>query len=101
MACWLFGCLFRIAAFLLMFLVSPSQASHFWGKSNQNLRPFIRPWLRQGSLTPSPLQRPAAVGHPWPIAALATSMSLDLFHDDSVRPPGRALHAPEPAVTQV
>jgi len=25
-------------------------------------------------------------------------MSLDLFHDDCVHPPGRALHAPEPPV---
>ncbi len=97
---WVVLCLFRIAAFLLMFLVSPSRASHFWGKSNQNLRPVIRPSLREGSFTPSPFQRPAAVGHPWPIAALATSMSLNLFHGDSAHPPGRALHAPEPEVTQ-
>ncbi|MGP0174744.1 hypothetical protein ACSVIJ_23080, partial [Pseudomonas sp. NCHU5208] len=111
LACWLFLCLFQIAAFLLMFLVSPSRASHFAGKVTKTFRPIIRPWLRQGSLTPSPFQRPAAVGHPWPIAALgfgilrrstscihavvATSMSLNLFRDDSVRPPGRALHAPE------
>jgi hypothetical protein len=99
--CWCFRCLFRIGAFLLMFLVSPYRASHFCRtKVTKTLRPIIRPWLRQGSLTPSPLQRPAAKGHPWPIAALATSMSLDLFHDDSVRPPGRALHAPEPTVTR-
>ncbi|WP_230125655.1 hypothetical protein, partial [Pseudomonas sp. Bi70] len=26
-------------------------------------------------------------GHPWPIAALATSMSLNPFHGDSTRPP--------------
>ncbi|MGP0170763.1 hypothetical protein ACSVIJ_02665, partial [Pseudomonas sp. NCHU5208] len=55
-------------------------------KVTKTLRPIIRPWLRQGSLTPSPFQRPAAVGHPWPIAALAASMPLNLFHDDSVRP---------------
>jgi hypothetical protein len=90
-----------MAAFLLMFLVLPSRASHFAGKVTKTFRPVIRPSLREGSLTPSPFQRPAAKGHPWPIAALATSMSLDLFHDDSVRPPGRALHAPEPEVTQV
>ena len=73
LACWLFGCLFRIAAFLLMFLVSPSRASDFAGKVTKPFRPFIRPWLRQGSFTPSPLQRPATMGHPWPSVALATS----------------------------
>ena len=26
-------------------------------------------------------------GHPWPITALATSMSLNPFHGDSTRPP--------------
>ena len=43
--------------------------------------------LRRGSLAPSPLQGHAAKGHPWPIAALATSMSLNPFHGDSTRPP--------------
>ncbi|MGP0204771.1 MULTISPECIES: hypothetical protein, partial [unclassified Pseudomonas] len=31
-------------------------------KVTKTHRPVIRPWLRQGSLTPSSLQRPAAVG---------------------------------------
>ena len=62
-------------------------------KVTKTLRPIIRPRLRRGPLTPSPFQRHAAKGHPWPIAALAASMPLNLFHDDCVRPPGRALHA--------
>ena len=49
--------------------------------------PFIRPRLRRGSLVPSPLQGHATKGHPWPIVALATSMSLNPFHGDSTRPP--------------
>ena len=30
---------------------------------------------------------PPTKGHPWPIVALATSMSLNPFHGDSTRPP--------------
>jgi len=46
-------------------------------ESNQREgHPIIRPRLRRGSLIPSPLQGHAAKGRPWPIAALATSMSL-------------------------
>jgi len=33
------------------------------------------------------LQGPAAKGHPWPIAALAASMPLNPFRNDSVHPP--------------
>ena len=33
--------------------------------------------LRRGSLAPSPLQGHATKGRPWPIVALATSMSLN------------------------
>ncbi|MGP0173895.1 hypothetical protein ACSVIJ_18740, partial [Pseudomonas sp. NCHU5208] len=40
--CLFFWCLFRIAAFLLMFLVSPSRASHFAGKVTKTFRPIIR-----------------------------------------------------------
>jgi hypothetical protein len=43
--------------------------------------------LRRGSLAPSPLQGHATKGHPWPIVALTTSMSLNPFHGDSTRPP--------------
>ena len=32
----------------------------------------------------------AAKGHPWPIAALAASMPLNPFHNDSTRPPDGA-----------
>ena len=60
-------------------------------KVTKTLRPIIRPRLRRGSLIPSPFQRPAAKGHPWPIAALAASIPLNLLHDDSIHPPGRAL----------
>jgi hypothetical protein len=62
-------------------------------KSNQKEgHPYIRPRLRRGSLTPSPLQGhagcgPPTKGHPWPIAALATSMSLNPLRGDSIRPP--------------
>ena len=43
--------------------------------------------LRRGSLAPSPLQGHATKGRPWPIVALATSMSLNPFHGDFTRPP--------------
>ena len=56
-------------------------------KVSKETHPYIRPRLRRGSLAPSPLQGPATKGHPWPIAALATSMSLNPFHGDSTRPP--------------
>ena len=56
-------------------------------KVSKETHPCIRPRLRRGSLAPSPLQGHAAKGHPWPIAALATSMSLNPFHGDSTRPP--------------
>jgi len=57
-------------------------------ESNQREgHPTIRPRLRRGSLAPSPLQGHAAKGHPWPIAALATSMSLNPLRGDSTRPP--------------
>jgi hypothetical protein len=56
-------------------------------KVTKNACPDIRPCLRQGSFTPSLFQGPAAKGHPWPIAALATSMSLNPFHNDSIHPP--------------
>ncbi len=72
-------------------------------ESNQREgHPDIRPRLRRGSLLPSPLQGPAAKGHPWPIAALATSMSLNPLHGDSTRPPegdfgvACAIAAPKP-----
>ena len=41
--------------------------------------------------TPSSLQGHASKGHPWPIVALAASMPLNPFHDDSVHPPEGAL----------
>jgi hypothetical protein len=96
---------------LLMFCVAPPRARHlircahpsgqpaavtslryvvlaYPRKSNQKEgHPYIRPRLRRGSLTPSPLQGHAAKGHPWPIAALATSMSLNPLRGDSIRPP--------------
>jgi len=57
-------------------------------ESNQREgHPDIRPRLRRGSLAPSPLQGHAAKGHPWPVAALATSMSLNPLRGDSTRPP--------------
>ena len=56
-------------------------------KVSKETHPCIRPRLRRGSLAPSPLQGHATKGHPWPIAALATSMSLNPFHGDSTRPP--------------
>ncbi len=57
-------------------------------ESNQREgHPDIRPRLRRGSLVPSPLQGHAVKGHPWPITALAPSMSLNPFHGDSTRPP--------------
>ena len=43
--------------------------------------------LRYVSLLPSPLQGHATKGHPWPIVALATSMSLNPLRGDSTRPP--------------
>ena len=43
--------------------------------------------LRYVSLLSSPLQGPAAKGHPWPIAALAASMPLNPLRGDSTRPP--------------
>ena len=57
-------------------------------ESNQREgHPDIRPRLRRGSLVPSPLQGHATKGHPWPIVALATSMSLNPLRGDSTRPP--------------
>ena len=56
-------------------------------KVSKETHPCIRPRLRRGSLAPSPLQGHAVKGHPWPITALATSMSLNPFHGDSTRPP--------------
>ena len=57
-------------------------------ESNQReSTPRIRPRLRRGSLAPSPLQGHATKGHPWPIVALATSMSLNPLRGDSTRPP--------------
>ena len=56
-------------------------------KVSKETHPYIRPRLRRGSLVPSPLQGHAAKGHPWPIAALATSMSLNPLRGDSTRPP--------------
>ena len=74
------------------FLFRPS-ASHFCrDKSNQNRLP-LHPALRfaPGAFTPSSLQGHAPKGHPWPIVALAASMPLNPFHDDSVHPPEGAL----------
>ncbi len=57
-------------------------------ESNQREgHPTIRPRLRRGSLLPSPLQGHATKGHPWPIVALATSMSLNPLRGDPTRPP--------------
>ena len=56
-------------------------------KVSKETHPCIRPRLCRGSLAPSPLQGHAVMGHPWPITALATSMSLNPFHGDSTRPP--------------
>lgn len=56
-------------------------------KVSKETHPYIRPRLRRGSLAPSPLQGHAAKGHPWPIAALATSMSLNPLRGDSTQPP--------------
>jgi hypothetical protein len=60
------------------------------GKSNQKRLP-LHSALRfaPGSFASSSLQGHAAKGHPWPIAALAASMPLNPFHDDSVHPPER------------
>ena len=72
---------------------SPSRASHFCrDKSNQNRLPR-HPALRfaPGALTPSSLQGHASKGHPWPIVALAASLPLNPFHDDSAHPPEGAL----------
>ena len=55
-------------------------------KVSKETHPCIRPRLRRGSLAPSPLQGHATKGRPWPIVALATSMSLNPFHGDSTRP---------------
>jgi len=61
-------------------------------KSNQKRLP-LHPALRfaPGSFAPSLLQRHAAKGHPWPIAALAASMPLNPFHGDSTHPPEGAV----------
>lgn len=61
-------------------------------KSNQKRLPR-HPALRfaPGSFAPSPFQRHAAKGHPWPIAALAASMPLNPFHGDSAHPPEGAV----------
>ena len=56
-------------------------------KVSKETHPYIRPRLRRGSLIPSPLQGHATKGHPWPIVALATSMSLNPLRGDSTRPP--------------
>ena len=56
-------------------------------KVSKETHPCIRPRLRRGSLAPSPLQGHATKGRPWPIVALATSMSLNPFHGDFTRPP--------------
>ena len=57
-------------------------------KRNQKVLPR-HPALRfaPGSFTPSSLQGHAAKGHPWPIVALAASMPLNPFHNDSAHPP--------------
>jgi hypothetical protein len=72
MLCWLCGSECKRGAFLGFRLqISPRTASPFWQtpqKEPKGLRPCIRVWLRQTSLTPSLLQGPAAKGHPWPIA---------------------------------
>ena len=60
-------------------------------KVTKRSSPDIRPWLRRGSLTSSLFRGLAAKGHPWPIAALATSMSLNPLHNDSTRPPEGAI----------
>jgi len=59
-------------------------------KSNQKRLP-LHPALRfaPGSFAPSLFQGHAAKGHPWPIAALAASMPLNPFHDDSTHPPDK------------
>src|SRR5690606_40481290 len=62
-------------------------------KVTKTARPAIRPRLRRGSFAPSSFQRPAAKGHPWPITALAASMPLNFFHDDSAHPPEGAIRA--------
>jgi len=61
-------------------------------KSNQKRLPR-HPALRfaPGSFAPSPFQRHAAKGHPWPIAAIAASMPLNPFHGDSAHPPEGAV----------
>lgn len=71
----------------------------FSGESVQAIKKVLRVLVGRIRLTsgwqlrvPSPLQghdrmRPPTKGHPWPITALATSMSLNPFHVDSTRPP--------------
>ncbi len=60
-------------------------------KETKRSSPGIRPQLRWGSLAPSLLRGHAAMGHPWPIAALAASMPLNPLHNDSGRPPEGAI----------
>ena len=55
-------------------------------RSNQEVLPLASGPTSSGSLIPSLLQGPAAKGHPWPTAALAASMPLNPFHNDSTRP---------------
>ena len=51
-------------------------------------------------LAPSSFQGPALTGHPWPGSALATSMSLNPFHDDFARPPEGAAFPASPFSTR-
>ena len=67
----------------LTFLVCPRKVSK---RRAPGIRPCTPLRYAAGSFAPSALQVHAAKGRPRPIAALATSMSLNPFHTDSAHP---------------
>jgi hypothetical protein len=93
--------LFGIAPCLLMFRVAPPRARHFFllprgGRPEKVTKKKGTPTYGPGYAGVPSLHRhsrgttgcgPPTKGHPWPIAALATSMSLNPLRGDSIRPP--------------
>ncbi len=69
---------FAASVFARTLCFAPSGESLFQTpKSNQKACPGIRVPLRGTPLAPSKFQGHATTGRPWPIVALATSMSLN------------------------
>ena len=74
----------------------PAGRVPFGSRPKRNQKGLPRhPALRfaPGSFAPSSFQGHASKGHPWPIVALAASMPLNPFHDDSTHPPEGAFGA--------